>query len=71
MVDIVKNYIKYLENSWLLFTMSVYDYSVKRQQIAAKKMYCIDTGLAEAIGFAFSTNGFTVDVRWLAEWLLE
>ena len=55
-VNTVKKYIEYLENSWLLFTMNVYDYSVKRQQIAAKKMYCIDTGLAEAVGFAFSAN---------------
>jgi len=34
----------------------VYDYSVKRQQIAPKKIYCIDTGLARAVGFAFSPN---------------
>ena len=45
-----------MENSWLLFTVNVYDYSVKRQQIAAKKIYSIDTGLAEAIGFTFSAN---------------
>jgi uncharacterized protein len=45
-----------LENSWLIFTMNVYDYSVKRQQIAAKKVYSIDTGLVNAIGFSFSPN---------------
>jgi predicted AAA+ superfamily ATPase len=45
-----------MENSWLLFTLNVYDYSVKRQQIAAKKIYCIDTGLVNAVGFAFSPN---------------
>ncbi len=55
-VNTVKNYIDYLENSWLLFTLNVYDYSVKRQQIAAKKVYGIDTGLLNAIGFAFSPN---------------
>lgn len=36
-VNTIKNYIEYLENSWLIFTMNVYNYSVKRQQIAAKK----------------------------------
>jgi hypothetical protein len=55
-VNTVKNYIEYLENSWLFFTLNVYDYSVKRQQIAAKKVYSIDTGLAGAVGFSFSAN---------------
>ena len=55
-VNTIKNYIEYLENSWLVFTTNVYDYSVKRQQIAPKKVYAIDTGLANAVGFAFSAN---------------
>jgi uncharacterized protein len=37
-VNTIKNYIEYLDNSWLIFTMNVYDYSVNRQQIAAKKV---------------------------------
>jgi predicted AAA+ superfamily ATPase len=55
-VNTIKNYIEYLENSWLIFTLNVYDYSVKRQQIAAKKVYSIDTGLSNAVGFNFSPN---------------
>ncbi len=55
-VNTIKSYIDYLENSWLVFTLNLYDFSVKRQQIAAKKMYCIDTGLARAVGFGFSPN---------------
>lgn len=55
-VNTIKNYIEYLENSWLLFTLNVYAYSVKRQQIAPKKVYSIDTGLSNAVGFAFSAN---------------
>jgi hypothetical protein len=55
-VNTIKNYIEYMENSWLVFTSNVYAYSVKRQQIAAKKVYSIDTGLANAIGFSFSPN---------------
>lgn len=55
-VNTIKNYIEYLENSWLIFTTSVYDYSVKRQQVAPKKIYCIDTGLVNAVGFSFSAN---------------
>ena len=55
-VNTVKNYIEYLENSWLVFTTNVYAFSVKRQQVAPKKVYAIDTGLANAVGFAFSPN---------------
>ncbi len=55
-VNTVKNYVEYLENSWLALTVNVYDYSVKRQQIAPKKTYAIDTGLVNAIGFSFSPN---------------
>jgi predicted AAA+ superfamily ATPase len=55
-VNTVSNYIDYMVNSWLIFTLKVYDYSVKRQQIAPKKVYCIDTGMAHAVGFSFSPN---------------
>ena len=55
-VNTIKNYISYMENSWLVFTLNVYDYSVKRQQIAPKKIYCIDTGLVNKVGFGFSPN---------------
>jgi hypothetical protein len=55
-VNTIKSYIEYMQNSWLVFTMNLYDYSVKRQQIAPKKIYCIDTGLSNAVGFGFSPN---------------
>lgn len=55
-VNTVKSYIDYLENSWLFFIVNKYAYSVKEQQIAAKKIYSIDTGLASSVGFSFSGN---------------
>ena len=55
-VNTIKNYVSYLENSWLIFTLNVYDYSVKRQQIAPKKIYGIDVGLINSVGFQFSPN---------------
>lgn len=55
-VNTVKSYIDYLENSWLFFVVNKYAYSVKEQQIAAKKIYGIDTGLAASVGFSFSKN---------------
>jgi len=67
-VNTVKSYIDYLAGSWLLFTVNVYDFSVKRQQIAPKKVYAIDTGLAGAIGYSFSPNvgRFLENVVYLA-----
>lgn len=55
-VNTVRSYFDHLEDSWLLFTANVYDFSVKRQQVAPKKVYVIDTGLANAVGFSFSPN---------------
>jgi predicted AAA+ superfamily ATPase len=55
-VNTISSYIDFMENSWLLFSVNRYDFSVKRQQVAPKKMYCIDTGLANAVGFRFSPN---------------
>lgn len=55
-VNTVTNYIGYMLHSWLLFTLNRFAYSVKRQQIAPKKVYCIDTGMANSVGFHFSPN---------------
>ena len=55
-VNTIKSYIDYMENSWLIFSLNQYDFSIKRQQIAPKKIYCIDTGLSIAVGFGFSPN---------------
>ncbi len=55
-VNTITRYIDYLADSWLLFTLRQYDFSLKRQQIAPKKIYPIDTGLAQAVGFHFSPN---------------
>jgi len=55
-VNTVINYVEYLENSWLFFVVNKYAYSVKEQQIAAKKIYGIDTGLIQSVGFSFSEN---------------
>ncbi len=53
-VNTIKSYIDHMENSWLIFSLNLYDFSVKRQQIAPKKIYCIDSGFSNAVGFGFS-----------------
>ncbi|MFZ5808546.1 MAG: ATP-binding protein [Chloroflexota bacterium] len=55
-INTIKNYFQYLENSWLFFTVNFYDYSIKRQQISPKKVFTIDTGMANKVGFSFSPN---------------
>jgi predicted AAA+ superfamily ATPase len=55
-VNTVKNFIEYARLSWLFFVVNAYAFSVKKQQIAPKKIYCSDTGLAQAIAFSFSKN---------------
>lgn len=55
-VNTISSYIEYLEASWLLFVVNRYAYSVKKQQIANKKVYCIDTGLTKSVAFSFSED---------------
>lgn len=52
----VKAYTEYFENSFLFFTLRRFSWSLKQQYIAAKKIYCIDNGLAGEIAFSFSEN---------------
>lgn len=55
-VNTVKNYIDYLQTSWLMFTINKFAFSIKTQQIANKKIYGIDTGLVKSVAFSFSEN---------------
>lgn len=55
-VNTVKNYIDYLENSFLIFPVNRFSYSIKQQNIANKKIYAIDNGVAEAVAFGFSSD---------------
>lgn len=55
-VNTISSYIGYLETSWLFLVINRYAFSVKQQQIANKKIYCIDTGLAKSVAFSFSED---------------
>jgi predicted AAA+ superfamily ATPase len=55
-INTVKNYISYIENSYLVFTIPKYDYSVKKQIYSPKKVYVIDTGLINLVSFKFSRD---------------
>jgi len=53
-VNTVKNYIHYLENAYLIFTLDRFSFSISQQTLLQKKIYAIDTGLAKQIAFHFS-----------------
>lgn len=52
----ISSYAGYLEASWLFFVVNKYAFSLKEQQIANKKIYCVDSGLVNSIAFSFSKN---------------
>lgn len=55
-VTTVKNYIDFLEESYLIFNVPKFDYSIKKQIRNEKKVYAIDTGIINSISFSFSEN---------------
>lgn len=61
-VNTVKSYVGHLEASWLYFTINIYSRSVKQQQIAPKKIYCIDNGIVNQVAFRSSD-----DTGWFLE----
>jgi len=52
----VINFISYLEDSYLIFTLPKFDYSLKKQQVAPKKIYSIDNGLSNVNSVSFSKD---------------
>jgi len=54
--DTVTSYIHAMESAYYIFPVSVHSYSLKKQQINPKKIYCIDNGLRNSVGFKFSSD---------------
>ena len=52
----VKNYVDFFEEAYLFFALFKFDYSIKKQIINDRKMYVVDSGLANAVAFKFSEN---------------
>ncbi len=51
-----KEYISFFEKSFLLFELSNYQYSIKKQENYPKKVYAVDNGFIEVVSFSFSEN---------------
>lgn len=52
----VKNYLSFLEDTYLNFLVSKYDFSVKKQIQNPKKIYFIDLGVVRELGFHHSED---------------
>ncbi|MEI6596825.1 MAG: ATP-binding protein [bacterium] len=52
----VKNYIEFMQESYLVFELFKYDYSLKKQYVSNKKIYVIDNGVRNAVAFSFSED---------------
>lgn len=50
----ISNYLSFLQDTYLLFQINKFDYSLKKQIQTLKKTYFIDTGLIRRLGFMFS-----------------
>lgn len=50
----VRSYIGFLEESYLIFELFKYDFSLKKQYANPKKIYVIDNGMRNAVSFRFS-----------------
>ena len=52
----IEKFSSYLEETNILFFVKRFSYKVKEQEKAARKVYSADSGLANAVGFKFSSN---------------
>lgn len=54
--DTIEKFSGYLENIYLLFFLKRFSFKVKEQEKSPRKVYGIDSGLINTIGFKFSQN---------------
>ena len=55
-VSTISNWVRYLEEAFLIFKLERFDYKLKQQFLAPKKVYCVDPGIINILGFKFSEN---------------
>ena len=51
-----KNYLEYLRESYLFLFLDRFSFKPFEKESFPKKIYCIDTGFYEAVGYKFSEN---------------
>ncbi|MBU0958436.1 MAG: ATP-binding protein [Nanoarchaeota archaeon] len=55
-LDSVERFSSYMAEAYLTFFVPKFSYSLKEQEINPRKIYCIDSGLINMVGFKFSEN---------------
>lgn len=54
--DTIEKFSGYLEDTYILFFLKRFSYKVREQEKSPRKVYAIDVGLANTVGFRFSQN---------------
>ena len=54
--DTVEKFSRYLEDTFILFFLKRFSYKFREQEKSPRKVYAIDVGLVNTIGFRFSQN---------------
>ena len=54
--DTLMEYLSYLEDINLVYLVPIFSYSLKKQQVNPRKVYCIDNGLRNTVSFMFSKD---------------
>ncbi len=49
--DLAGRYMEYLENTYMIQTVPLFDWSLQKQHVNPKKIYSIDTGLSKRVSF--------------------
>jgi len=52
----ISQLMQHFENAYLMFSLQKWDYSIKKQMVNPKKVYCIDNGIISINSFSFSEN---------------
>ena len=52
----VRKFTGYLEQSYLLYEIKRFDYSLKKQHVSGKKIYVVDNAIRNAVSFTFSAD---------------
>lgn len=55
-VHTVKNYLVMLEEAFIVFTLPKFSFKLKEQIKTSKKIYVVDNGIINVLGFSFSEN---------------
>ncbi|MCF8234057.1 MAG: ATP-binding protein [Bacteroidales bacterium] len=55
-VNSISQFIDYFEQAYLLFSLKKFDYSLRKQMMNPKKIYCIDNAIIGRNAFSFSEN---------------